>query len=253
MKRFGFFLVALVLALVGLTPAQDRVVLLSEDFEGLPLGPNVDEGVAGDAVWTDIPPAGWINDANDVPGIEDPGTDGVTEWAGWGFADKEWWITTAGDQDRSTFDLGQGTVAIADPDEWDDAGHPAVPATGTYAVWLSTFPIDLSTSRAGTVQLKFDSSWRPEYDDNYHQTANLTVSFDGGEPIELFLWESNSASPDYKDYATNETVTVNIDNPAGATNMVLTFGLFDAGNDVVIKHRTLDIADDFPEFGQGLG
>jgi len=231
MKRSKLFLLVFVLALVGGAQAQDTVVLLSEDFEGLPLGPNVDEGTAGDAVWTDIPPAGWINDASGVPGIEDPGTDGVTEWAGWGFADKEWWITTAGGQNRSEFELGQGTVAIADPDEWDDAGHPKDYPADTYDVWLSTAPIDLATSRAGTVQLKFDSSWRPEFDDDYHQSAKLMVSFDGGEPIDLFVWVSDSASPNYKDYATNETVTIDIDNPAGATNMVLTFGLFDAGND----------------------
>jgi F5/8 type C domain-containing protein len=231
MKRTVVFLLALALAFAGVAQAQDIVVLLEEDFESLPLGPNVDEGTAGDAVWTDIPPAGWINDANDVPGIEDPANDGVTEWAGWGFADKDWWVTTAGDQERSTFDLGEGTVAIADPDEWDDAGHPAVPATGTYDVWLSTRPIDLSTSKPGTVHLEFASSWRPEFDDNYHQSVNLTVSFDGGEPVELMLWLSDSSSPNFKESATNETVSLDIDNPAGATNMVITFGLFDAGND----------------------
>jgi len=231
MKRTHVFLLALVLAWAGAVQAQSGYVLLSEDFENLPLGPNVDEGTAGDAVWTDIPPAGWFNDASGVPGIEDPATDGVTEWAGWGFADKEWWIQTAGDQDRSTFDLGQGTVAIADPDEWDDAGHPKDYPANTYDVWLSTRPIDLSTTKPGTVKLKFDSSWRPEFDDDYHQSAKVTVSFDGGEPVELMLWLSDSSSPNYKDYATNETVTLNIDNPAGAMSMVITFGLFDAGND----------------------
>ncbi|UCD49817.1 MAG: discoidin domain-containing protein [Phycisphaerales bacterium] len=232
MKRTKFFLLALVLAIAGVTQAQNIVVLLEEDFESLPLGPNVDEGLAGDAVWTDIPPAGWFNDASGVPGIEDPATDGVTEWAGWGFADKEWWTSTAGDQRRSEFDLGQGTVAIADPDEWDDTSHPDVPSTGTYDVYLSTRPIDLSTSKAGTVHLEFVSSWRPEFDDDYHQTGNLTVSYDGGEPIELFLWESDSSSPNFKDdNSTNETITVEIDNPAGATSMVLTWGLFNAGND----------------------
>ena len=38
--------------------------------------------------------------------------DGVTEWAGWSFADKAWWTETAEDQDRSTFTLGSGTVAV---------------------------------------------------------------------------------------------------------------------------------------------
>ncbi len=232
MKRIKLLLLALVLAVGGVTQAQQTFVLLAEDFEGLPLGPNVDEGLAGEAVWTNVPPAGWFNDASEVPGIGDRATDGVTEWAGWGFANKDWWAQTAGDQRRTEFTLGQGTVAIADPDEWDDAGHPAVPATGTYNVWLSTAPIDLSSARPGTVKLQFDSSWRPEYDDNYHQTANITVSFDGGEKIEILRWESNSASPNFKDdNSTNETIVLDIANPPGAMSMVITFGLFDAGND----------------------
>ncbi len=232
MKRTTLFLVALVGLLVGTAQAQDTYVLMEEDFESLTLGPNVDEGTVGEAVWTDIPSAGWINDASGVPGIEDPATDGVTEWAGWGFANKDWWVTTAADQRRSEFTLGIGTVAIADPDEWDDAGHPTPNSANPYDVWLSTAPIDLSSARPNTVKLKFDSSWRPEYDDDYHQTANITVSFDGGEKIEVLRWESNSASPNYKDdNSTNQTINVDIPNPAGAATMVITFGLFDAGND----------------------
>ncbi len=232
MKAIVALLVISVLALAGAAQAQDRIVLLEEDFEGLPLGPNVEEAVPGDVVWTDIPPAGWINDANGVPGVGDLATDGVTEWAGWGFANKDWWIQTAEDQRRSEFVLGEGTVAIADPDEWDDSAHPGPIADDPYDVWLSTTPIDLSTSKPGTVHLKFDSSWRPEFDDNYHQTANITVSFDGGDPIEIMRWESDSGSPNYKDdNSTNETIDIDIDNPAGAMSMVVTFGLFDAGND----------------------
>jgi hypothetical protein len=231
MKRTLFFLVALVV-LAGVAQAQTTYVLMSEDFEGLTLGPNVDEATAGEAVWTDIPPVGWFNDASGVPGIEDPATDGVTEWAGWGFAKKDWWVTTAGDQRRSEFKLGTGTVAIADPDEWDDLGHPKNYPANCYDVWLSTPPIDLSSALPGTVKLKFDSSWRPEYDNDYHQTASITVSFDGGEKIEVLRWESNSAGPNFKDDdSTNEPIVIDIPNPAGAGSMVLTWGLFDAGND----------------------
>lgn len=202
-------------------------VLFAEDFEGLPLGPNVDEGLAGDAVWTKTAPEGWIIDDSEMAGVGDPATDGVTEWAGWSFADKAWWIEAAEDQDRSTFTLGTGTVAIADPDEWDDADH----TEGLFNSFLMTPIIDLAGVAADTVQLRFASSWRPEFDDNYHQTANIKVSFDGADPVEVLLWESDSASPNYKPYATNEAVIVEIAVPEGAQNMVLTFGCYDAGND----------------------
>jgi len=207
------------------------IALFAEDFEGLVLGPNVDEGLAGLNVWTETPPPGWIIDESGIPGIGDPTTDGVTEWAGWSFADKEWWTAAAEDQNRSQFTLAVGTVAIADPDEWDDAAHADSASEGWYKTFLSTPPIDISGVKAGTLALTFASSWRPEFDDDYHQTGNLTVSFDGGEPEELFRWESDGASPNFKADATNESVTVEINPPGGAQNMALTFGLFDAGND----------------------
>lgn len=212
--------------------AVEKVVVLSEDFEGLPLGPNVDETLAGGQVWTDTPSAGWTVDESGVPGIGDPATDGVTEWAGWAFANKDWWIQAAGNQRRVEFALGQGTVAVADPDEWDDAAHPGPNSANPYDTWLSTPAIDVSGLEAGSLQLKFDSSWRPEYDDNYHQTANITVSFDGAAPVEVLRWESDAASPNFKpDTSTNETVIVDLGNPAGAKSVVVTFGLFEAGND----------------------
>ena len=218
--------------LAGNLDVVERAVLFTEDFEGLALGPNVDEALAGDAVWTDTPPEGWVVDESGIPGIGMDETDGVTEWAGWAFADKAWWTETAGDQDRSLFELGSGIVAVADPDEWDDGERMPIPiAVDPYDTWLTTPEIAISGSEVGTLQLKFDSSWRPEFDDNYHQTANITASFDGGEPVVVMLWESDEASDNYKPYATNETVIVNLDNPAGARRLVLTFGLFDAGND----------------------
>ncbi len=132
---------------------------------------------------------------------------------------------------RSLFELGVGTVAVADPDEWDDADHTDSAASGWYKTFLTTPEIDVSGVQAGALELKFDSSWRPEYDSNYRQTANVTASFDGAEPVQVLLWESDEASANYKPYATNETVILNLDNPEGASSMVLTFGLFDAGND----------------------
>ncbi|MCK4292070.1 MAG: discoidin domain-containing protein, partial [Planctomycetes bacterium] len=160
-------------------------------------------------------------DDSGVPGVGDPATDGMADWAGWAFTDKEWWTSEAGDQRRSEFTLGQGTVAVADPDEWDDAPHTG----GSYNAYFSTPAIDISRSKAGSIQLKFDSSWRPEVT----QTGTITVSYDGGDADEVLRWESEAGAY-FKDHSTNETIVVDLDNPPGAQGMVLTFGLFDAGN-----------------------
>jgi len=227
-----------------------RVVLFAEDFEGLALGPNVDESLAGDAVWTDTPPEGWTVDESGIPGIGIDAIDGVTEWAGWAFTDKAWWTEAAGDQDRSLFELGSGTVAVADPDEWDDGERLPLPIEADpYDTWLTTPEIKISGSEAGTLELKFDSSWRPEFDSNYHQTANITASFDGGDLVEVMLWESDEASANFHPYATNETVIVNLDNPEGAKKVVLTFGLFDAGNDWWWAIDNLEVSAVVPDLG----
>ena len=47
-------------------------IVFAEDFDGLPLGPNEDEGLPGDAVWTKTPPAGWAIDDSGMPGGGDP-------------------------------------------------------------------------------------------------------------------------------------------------------------------------------------
>ncbi|XOV70245.1 MAG: immunoglobulin domain-containing protein [Verrucomicrobiota bacterium] len=198
----------------------------SQDFEGLTLGSSVNEEVAADNVWTKTAPEGWSIDDSGVPGVGNDATDGVTEWAGWSFADKDWWAQTAGDQRRSEFTKASGTIAIADGDEWDDQPH----AEGFMDTFMS-WTVDVSSASARSLALYFDSSWRPEYDSNYHQTANVTVSYDGGEPVQVMLWESNEDSPYYKPNATNDSVMVPLGNPEGAKSMVVTFGYFDAGND----------------------
>jgi len=224
-------------------PSYAQVTLLSEDFEGLTLLNSVDEGVAGPigdgggtvaaSVWTNVPPASWIDDDTGVPGIGNPSNNnGVFDWAGWNFANRDWWVTTAGDQRRSEFVNASGAIMVADPDEWDDANHPGGPPGGPwYDTFISTPSISLTGIQSNSVTLDFDSSWRPEFDSNFHQTANIVVSYDGGIPIEILRWESNAASPDFHDNAPNEHVTLGLTNPPGAGSMVLTFGLFDAGND----------------------
>jgi len=201
----------------------NAVALLVEDFETLPLGPSPEEAPPGN-FWTDVPPEGWIVDDSGVPGAGDPANDGVTEWAGWSFVRKDWWAQVAGDQERSLFEQGNAVVAVVDGDEWDDMPH----AEGEMSTFLSTPAIDVSGMQAGTLKLKFDSSWR-QWD---MQTASVTVQFDGAAPIEVMRWESSGGDPALlKPDATDEAVTVDLNNPAGVAEMIITFGVLNAGDD----------------------
>lgn len=224
--------------LVAVESAEARVPLYVQNFDSLTLGPNVDETAPVDATaWTQTPPVGWTVDDSGVPYVNDP-TRGVAEWEGWSFAEKTWWAAAAGDQQRSQFTLGQGNVAVADPDEWDDKGAPiaTTPFAGYYNARMSTGDISLAGVSAGAAKLTFSSSWRAECCDEgpnstNNQTASIQASYDGGAFVEVMRWESDSNSSSYKPDATNETVVVNLNNPAGASNVKLKFGLLNAAND----------------------
>ena len=231
-----------------------------EDFESLPLGPNREEALPGLKVWTKTPPAGWVIDDSQMLGIGNAATDGVVEWAGWSFANKDWWVRTAGDQRRSDFTFGTGTVMIADPDEWDDAAH----TKGLFNSFITTREIDISAYGAETLVLAFDSTWRPEARDDggakfptaedgspiNNQTGLVRLTYDAGQATEIIRWESTQTKDDGSDNPnfkpdvtkqdpanpdeisnTNEPFLIAIKNPAGAKTLKLTFGMVDAAND----------------------
>ncbi len=104
---------------------------------------------------------GWAFDDSGVPTVSNPAS-GVTEWEGWAVANRSWWSSIAGDQNRSQFTLGTGAVAIADPDEWDDRGSPSPSSIGPYTALMHTPSVSLAGVAADSLQLAFDSSWRFE-------------------------------------------------------------------------------------------
>lgn len=234
----GIFVAVIISHLAAPRDVSARVTLMLEDFESLALGPNVDEALANPNAWTDTPPQGWSVDDSGIP-FNGSSTHGVTEWKGWSFADKDWWVSAAGDQNRGMFSLGEGTVAVADPDEWDDLGAPinGSPFEGYYNALFSTSAISLANAAPESAELTFASSWRPECCDDgpnnsNDQTALIRVSYDGGANFsELLRWESEPASAFFKGDATNETVVLDLDNPADAENVIIEFGLMNAGND----------------------
>ncbi|MGD9635371.1 MAG: PEP-CTERM sorting domain-containing protein, partial [Pirellulales bacterium] len=225
--------------------AQAQLTLLREDFEELALGPNQEETLVGTNVWTNTPPTGWTTDNSGMPGYGNPMTDGVKEWAGWSFANKDWWVAAAGNQDRGLFTRGQGTVMVADPDEWDDLDGPArtqisQPQTpdDLYDSFIKTKTINIPAGiPAGRIKLSFDSSWRDEgmddLDQDNNQTATVKVKYNNvANPIEVLNWDSDPEGTHFHNDAPNERVaSLDLQYNGTATTLQLEFGLSKAWND----------------------
>ncbi|MBN1851329.1 MAG: hypothetical protein JW829_01345, partial [Pirellulales bacterium] len=206
----------------------NAVVLLTQDFESLALDPFVSNSESGGIGldWTDIPPPGWIRDNTTTPAADPADPDvGPDEFFGWTFLNRESWIATAEDQDRSMFTRAQGTVMVADPDEYDDQTPGVEP--DLFNVFITTPSINLTGVNANSVFLNFDSSFRP-YDG---MTGQVNVSFNGGSTF-LNVLTLNSVNSGGESSLTrvNELISIPIDNPAGGS-MIVQFGLTNAGND----------------------
>jgi hypothetical protein len=241
-KPIGAVLWSAAASLMLALPASGQR-LFFEDFNGLPLGPNVEEMSQGQRVWTKTPPSGWTIDDTGMPGYGQPDydqLDGMREWAGWAFADVKWW-PTVDNQRRSEWVRASGAAAIADPDEWDDAPH----YVGFFNSYLHTPEIPVAGSPAGALALFFDSSWRPEATDDgaprfpvgpngekiNNQTAVITARWDNGPEVEILRWDSIPDSPTFKGHWPNDAVILGLNNPAGAQKLRLKFGLIEAAND----------------------
>ena len=96
------------------------------------------------------------------------GDDFAVEFNGWTFLDPVSWNATAG-QDRDQFKKGQGVIAVADLDEYNDKESLKLDA------WLSTPEIEITRAGAGTLVLSYDSSLRQKAP----QTGRVTVSYNG--------------------------------------------------------------------------
>ncbi len=205
----------------ALRDTSTRITLFAEDFESVELGPFV-SGTEGGGDGTDFSsaaPEGWTKDNTTTP------TGGPLEFYGWTVLDKNSWTASADDQGRSGFTNASGAVLVADPDEYDDGA--ASVGSNLFNAYIMTPRISLAGVEAGSATVTFDSSWRAEGT----QKAAVDVSYDGGTTwTRVMLYDSDSASANYKADATNESVTVSLGNPEGATEVIIRFGLFEAGN-----------------------
>ena len=181
-------------------------VYFQEDFDEVELGAFVSDSESnGDGTdWAAEGPSGWVMRKNPSHGPTNGG-EAVVEFDGWTFLDPVSWNATAG-QDRSLFSKGSGVIAVADSDEYDDK------ADAKFNASLSTPSIDISKASVNTLILKYDSSWRKE-----PQTGSVTVSYDGGEEIELLSLDGNIAD------GLNETVELELKNPSGAKSAVISW------------------------------
>lgn len=234
-----------VFAAVGLlaTQADAQLKLLDEDFEALPLLDPIEEaGADGSNVVTRVAPAGWTIDNSGIPGFDDPATltednDGIIDWAGWSFANKDWWALAAGDQNRTQFTRGQGTIMVADSDEWDDATNQTDTAAGDlYETFIKTPVINIPAGiPAGRLQLVFDSSWRDEADGggvDSNQTATINAFYNGSAAgLEVLRWESAAESDFFKNDAEDERIVLDLQYDGSATSVQLEFGYGEADND----------------------
>lgn len=213
--------------------AQAQTVIFSENFDSVPLQTSVDESTANPKAnaWSPTVP-GWNVDRSQMPGFGDPANDGVTEWAGWAAASKNFWGVDTDNQRRQEFTKAAGNLLVADADEWDDLPH----APGLYTSFATTPTIPVANVQPGTLKIAFDSAWRPEADDDStlpnNQTGHVAVSFDGGATYsDVLTWTSRPTEATYHDANVNESVLLDITQPAGATSMTVRFGLTDAEND----------------------
>lgn len=216
-------LAALLVAVLGATGRAE--VFINEGFESFTLKPytsptELSAGVSkGDGTdWTDLLPTGW--------GMTVTAPDGnPTEFRGWRIHDVDSWIATEGDQDRAKWTKGgvkqRGSVMVADGDAFDDGTNID---TGLLSTYLTTPTIDLATVAPGTVVVSFDSFWKNETT----QMGIFQVSFDNGTNwTDLKGYDSAALAADV---VIDETVSVNVNNPASG-KMMFRFGYLNASND----------------------
>ncbi len=234
------------LTAVALAGSAGATTLYQEDFEGLALGPYVSssEGGGDGTDWTATPPAGIVLDTTTTP------AQGPPEFFGWTFHDKNSWISTAGDQSRSAFTNGSGTIAVADPDEYDDLVFGII-QPDLFNVFLS-IPLDV-TGVSNTLEIGFDSSFFPFGD----MTGLLDVSFDGGGSFSnLLTLVASPTFPELSQARVNERLT--FQTTRTGNDLVVRFGMVNAGNDFWWAIDNISI-DTVPEptllglLGLGLG
>lgn len=172
-------------------PAGAITGLYSEGFEDIAKFTSPTYGIPN--AWSPNPPPGW-DISTSVP------LGGIPEWEGWTFWRKNLW-QAIGEGPRVAFDRGEGTIAIADNDLWNDDNQPA--RRGFYNTFLQTEAISLDRRLKSEERLvlAFDTSWfaRECCDDSQsnpgnqlrnNQTGIVRARLPDNSVIDVLRWES---------------------------------------------------------------
>ena len=202
----------------------------TEDFESVTLGPSVNERLSETVfvpqatpetgpkpnAFTHTPPAGW-NINNDALSLGYGNDDvGLFEFEGWTFTNAALNAQASGNTQLQGFTKSTGPFAIADSDAYttdelgEGFGGPTI---------LKTPSISLTGLAAGALKLQFDSAWRT----SGSQTAEITVQYGAGPETTVLSWSSAEADPAFHATNLNETVFVDLANPAGNSSAVVRF------------------------------
>ncbi|MBM7588039.1 3',5'-cyclic AMP phosphodiesterase CpdA [Bacillus pakistanensis] len=180
------------------------------------LKPATDENIPSSILgYTHTAPNGWtVTNSTDMP-------IGTTEWQGWSFTTKEFW-TSADGQNRGDFSLGEGVIAVADPDEWDDKNSPA--SKGFFDSTLTSPAISIEGK--SEMFIGFASHYKQEG----IQKAEVTATFNTGDEKRVLLYSNDNSSDNSGQHTLNKYETRAIQVPKGATTMQLHWRMFDAKN-----------------------
>lgn len=202
----------------------------TEDFESVTLGPSVNERLSETVFvpsatpetnakpnsFTHTPPAGWsINNDALSSGYADDDF-GLFEFEGWTFTNAAFNAAASNNTQLNGFTKSTGPFAIADSDAYT-TGELGPGFAGPTI--LQTPAIALSGLTANTLKLQFDSAWRT----SGNQTGEITVQYGNGAETTVLSWHSNSAEPNFHATNLNETVLVDLNNPANATTAIIRF------------------------------
>ena len=177
-------------------------------------------------------PAGWVRDNTTTP-APSSGTAAGAEFFGWHAMDANSWTAEQGDQARSDFTRGgaglHGTVLVADGDAYDDFVSLGSTKMNTL---LTTPSIALAGILPNSLELEFDSSFRPEDPPPGNQHGLIQVSYDAGANwIDLLDLNPDDSGGTGSRLRTNEHLTLDANNPAGATTAMFRFSSLETGND----------------------